>query len=95
MCLAYDVTMTSQLKHVIMLSMFIGNYSGIGKFSFGIIIIMTHRLTLYMQGIWGNQKRAITLEHMFLHSILYSIDNSKTHYTYTIIDVIHTLFEQF
>ena len=36
MCLAYDVTMTSQIKQVIMLSMFIGNYSGIGKFSFGI-----------------------------------------------------------
>ena len=54
MCLASDVTMMSQLKQVILLSMFIGNYSGIGKFSFGIIIIIIHRFTLYMQGKLGN-----------------------------------------
>ena len=57
--LADDVTMTSQLKHVIMLNMFIGN------FSFGILIIIIHRFTPYMQGKWGNQKRAITLQHIF------------------------------
>ena len=50
-----------------MLIMFIENYSGIGKFLFDIIIIMTHRFTLHMQGKWGSQKRAIALEHIFLH----------------------------
>ena len=42
-CLDYEVTMTSQLKACYS---FIGNYSGISKFSFGILFIMIHRLTL-------------------------------------------------
>ena len=80
MCLAYEVTITSQLKHVIMLSMFIGN-SGIIKFSFGTIIIMTHRFTLYMQGKWGNQKITIP-QHIFLHLNVifnkhYAVDQSR------------------
>ena len=42
--------MTSQLKHVILLNIFIANYSGIRKFSFGILLITIYRFTLYMQG---------------------------------------------
>ena len=45
----------------------IGNYSGIRKFSFGILIIMTHRFILYMQGKRRNKKRTITLQHKFWH----------------------------
>ena len=49
-------------------------------FSFGMIIIMIHRFTLYMQGKWGNQKRAITLEHIFLHLnvILNNVELQRT-----------------
>ena len=32
-------------------------YSGVCKFSFGILIIMIHRFILYLQGKCGNKKR--------------------------------------
>jgi len=89
--LTYDVTMMSQLKHFIMLNMFIGNYSGTASFVLVLIlIIMIHRFTLYMQGKWENQKMAITLQHIFWHINIYSIDNSKTHYICDIVDLIST-----
>ena len=47
-----------------MLNMFIGNYSGNCKFSFGILHILIHIFTLYMQGKWGNQKRANSATHI-------------------------------
>ena len=63
--------MTSQLnnkiKYVIMLNMFIGNYSGIRKFLFGILIIMIHRFMLYMQWKWGNQKNQLIIARHIIH----------------------------
>ena len=67
MCLAYEVMMTSQLKHDIMLSMFIGNISSIGKFSFGKMIIMIYRFTMCMPGKKRKSAKGNNLEHIFLH----------------------------
>ena len=45
--LAYEVTMTSQLKTW---HLFIGNYLGIRRFSLDILIIAIHRFMQNMQG---------------------------------------------
>ena len=82
--------MMSQLKTSYSL---IRKYSGLCKYSFGILIIIIHRFILYMQGKWGNKKRTITLQHIFWHSNiidLYSINESKTNYTCNIIDLMST-----
>ena len=49
--------MTFQLNHGIMINMFIGNYSGIRKFWFGILIILIHRFTPFTQGKMENQEK--------------------------------------
>ena len=51
--LTYGVTMTSQLKHVIMLDMFIGSYSAIQAIMHSQVLIWytnyhDHRFTLYI-----------------------------------------------
>ena len=49
---ACDVMIMSQVK---ILFLFIGNYSDIRKFSFGILIIMIHRFEYYIQLITARQ----------------------------------------
>ena len=58
-CLAYDVTMTSQQKHVIRLLETIQAFT---TFHFDILIVTIHRFVLCMQ---ENQKRAIPLQYIF------------------------------
>ena len=64
--------MKSKLKHVIMLNIFIGNYSGIRKFSFGILVIIDSHYTC-KENV-EIRKKAITLQHIFWHlNIIYLI----------------------
>ena len=58
--LAYDVSMTPQLKHLIRLLETIQTFSSF-------LSSFIHKFILNMQEKSGNKKRAITLQHIFWH----------------------------
>ena len=68
-----------------MLNTIIGNYSGITKLSFGILIILIHRFTLYnihTNKMRKSEKGNNSATHTFGIQIVCSSNDSKTHYTH-------------